>query len=317
MKKHQFALILFAFNMLIISCGRQENNNIENKKIIKPKIKSNQIIKGKKNENKNTIDIENKKQLITNVANLSKVSILTKGQNQTMELAEMDSDGIKEFIKPFVLDKDYNKLSGINNELQQMRRYDDALIIISNFYKMATNEKEEQFAKAIHANLLCHEFIRKNMYYNYNKKEQKKRKTFMLEQLENTPKNIANNVLEDDIDNLYLGQFKNLIENTISIISYEKNVDSMYKIYDLYAKPFDDNYKDMIEERMFSGVNQKLLFTKNFDKIKDVSDKSLERAIKYSNKMIKNKMKENIFPAEEVKRFQELAYKYKEYKINK
>ncbi len=317
MKKHQFALILFAFNMLIISCGRQENNNIENKKIIKPKIKSNQIIKGKKNENKNTIDIENKKQLITNVANLSKVSILTKGQNQTMELAEMDSDGIKEFIKPFVLDKDYNKLSGINNELQQMRRYDDALIIISNFYKMATNEKEEQFAKAIHANLLCHEFIRKNMYYNYNKKEQKKRKTFMLEQLENTPKNIANNVLEDDIDNLYLGQFKNLIENTISIISYEKNVDSMYKIYDLYAKPFDDNYKDMIEERMFSGVNQKLLFTKNFDKIKDVSDKSLERAIKYSNKMIKNKMNENIFPAEEVKRFQELAYKYKEYKINK
>lgn len=317
MKKHQFALILFAFNMLIISCGRQENNNIENKKIIKPKIKSNQIIKGKKNENKNTIDIENKKQLITNVANLSKVSILTKGQNQTMELAEMDSDGIKEFIKPFVLDKDYNKLSGINNELQQMRRYDDALIIISNFYKMATNEKEEQFAKATHANLLCHEFIRKNMYYNYNKKEQKKRKTFMLEQLENTPKNIANNVLEDDIDNLYLGQFKNLIENTISIISYEKNVDSMYKIYDLYAKPFDDNYKDMIEERMFSGVNQKLLFTKNFDKIKDVSDKSLERAIKYSNKMIKNKMNENIFPAEEVKRFQELAYKYKEYKINK
>ena len=167
-------------------------------------------------------------------ANSSQIAEMTQDLDERLKLANMLPDDIRKKIEKMLINREINKLGTLSQHLAHMGNYEIAFLIASNFLAFAETDMEKQMATTFYANLSvfifnkCHKVLD-----DKNKAEYENIKNLLKENLMNIPDKLDDNQLYRFLINSNFRKYSSLL------YKYEKDLDSMYEIYDISANKLD------------------------------------------------------------------------------
>ena len=215
-------------------------------------------------------------------ANSEHVEKITQDLNERLKLANMLPEEIRKKIEKMLNNGEINKLGTMSQHLAHVGNYELAFLIASNFLAFAETDMEKQMATAFYADLSafifnkCHKVLD-----DENKAEYENIKNLMKENLMNIPDKLDVNQLYKFLINSNLRKYSSLL------YKYEKDLDSMYEVYDISANKLDKQSKEELAFSQFINSYSLLVNQKNYDKIK-LNDYNIDRMLEYLKQINKN-----------------------------
>ena len=287
-------LIILSICLLIFTCGetkaQQTNKSDEQKQ--KPIVKTKEKEKTKESKKEKILESlpsKVKKHVHGHncghdhkTANSSQIAKMTQDLDERLKLANMLPDDIRNKIEKMLANREIDKLGTMSQHLAHMGDYKIAFLIASNFLAHAETETEKQMASSFYADLSAFVFNKcHKVLDDENKEEYENIKNLLKKNLKNTPNNLENNPV-----------YKFLIKSNFEdysylLYKYEKDLDSMYEIYDASANKFDKHIQEKLALSQFIKSYSLIVNSKNYDKIK-LNDNNIERMLKYLEQINKD-----------------------------